>query len=167
MMRQFLLLSAFLLIGAGSVGAQKYGHLNFGNLISSLEATKAADSKLEAYQQQLVAKGETMAKEWQKKAQEFAKKAQAGELPPVKQKERQEALEKERAKILEYEQEVSQKVQQKRQELLEPIIAKAENAIDAVAEENGYEMIFDTSTFNAVLFAKESDNVMELVKAKL
>lgn len=149
------------------VSAQKYGHLNFGNLLSSLDETQAADSTLANYQDQLVAKGEEMAKKWQQKAQAFAKKAQAGELPPVKQQEQQQKLEEERAKILEYEQDVSKKVQQRRKELLEPIIAKVEAAIDDVAKENGYVMIFDTSVFNAILFAEESDDVMELVKAKL
>jgi len=63
MMKQFLLLSAFLLLGTSTLIAQeKYGHLNFGNLISSLEETKAADSQLSDYQKQLVAKGEEMAK---------------------------------------------------------------------------------------------------------
>ena len=149
------------------VSAQKYGHLNFGNLLSSLDETQAADSTLANYQDQLVAKGEEMAKKWQQKAQAFAQKAQAGELPPVKQQEQQQKLEEERAKILEYEQDVSKKVQQRRKELLEPIIAKVEAAIDDVAKENGYVMIFDTSVFNAILFAEESDDVMELVKAKL
>lgn len=166
-MKQFLLLSAFLLLGTGILSAQKYGHLNFGNLISSLEETQAADSTLANYQEQLVKKGEQRAKEWQAKAQAFAQKAQAGELPPIKQQEQQQALEEERAKILEYEQDVSKKVQQKRKELLEPIITKVEAAIQEVAKENGYTMIFDTSVFNAILFAEESDDVLGLVKAKL
>jgi outer membrane protein len=168
MMKQFLLLSAFLFLGASALVAQdKYGHLNFGNLISSLEETKAADSQLSDYQKQLVAKGEEMAKSWQEKAQKFAQKAQAGELAPAEQQKQQTALEEERGKILEYEQEVSQKVQLKRKELLEPIITKVEQAIEDVAKENGYVMIFDTSVFNAILFAEETDDVVDLVKAKL
>jgi len=167
-MKQFLLLSAFVLLGTGVLTAQeKYGHLNFGNLLSSLDETQAADTTLANYREQLVKKGEEMAKTWQTKAQAFAKKAQAGELPPVKQEKQQQALEEERAKILEYEEDVSKKVQQRRKELLEPIITKVEAAIDEVAEENGYVMIFDTSVFNAILFAEESDDIMELVKAKL
>jgi outer membrane protein len=147
--------------------AQKYGHLNFGNLISSLEETKAADTELEAYQKQLVTKGEEMASAWQQEAQAFAQKVQSGALAPKIQQEKQAKLEEERNKILAYEKEVSQKVQAKRQELLEPLITRAEQAIKDVAEENGYIMIFDTSVFNAILFAEESDDVMELVKAKL
>lgn len=166
-MKSYILFAAFLFLAPTLTMAQKYGHLNFGNLISSLEETKAADSELEAFQKQLVTKGEERAAAWQKKAEAFAKQVQSGELAPKLQQEKQAELEEERNSILEYEQEVSQKVQAKRQELLEPIIAKAEKAIQDVAKENGYVMIFDTSTFNAILFAKDSDDVMELVKAKL
>ena len=166
-MKSYILFAACLLLAPSLTMAQKYGHLNFGNLISSLEETKAADSELEAYQKQLVSKGEEMAAAWQKEAQAFAQKVQSGSLAPKVQQETQAKLEEERNKILAYEQEVSQKVQAKRQELLEPLITKAEKAIQDVAKENGYVMIFDTSVFNAILFAQETDDVMELVKAKL
>lgn len=166
-MKSYFLFAAFLFLAPSLTMAQKYGHLNFGNLISSLEETKAADTELEAYQKQLVTKGEEMAAAWQKEAQAFAQKVQSGALAPKIQQETQAKLEEERNKILAYEQEVSQKVQAKRQELLEPLVTKAEQAIKDVAKENGYIMIFDTSVFNAILFAEESDDVMELVKAKL
>lgn len=161
------MIAACVLLSLPALQAQKYGHLNFGNLISSLDATQAADSELEAYQKQLVAKGEEMAKAWQQKAQAFAAKVQSGDLAPKAQQEQQQLLEKERGDILAYEQEVSEKVQAKRQELLGPIIEKAEKAIQEVAKENGYVMIFDTSVFNAILFAAESDDVMDKVKAKM
>jgi len=166
-MKSYFLFAAFLFLAPSLTMAQKYGHLNFGNLISSLEETKAADTELEAYQKQLVTKGEEMASAWQQEAQAFAQKVQSGALAPKIQQEKQAKLEEERNKILAYEKEVSQKVQAKRQELLEPLITRAEQAIKDVAEENGYIMIFDTSVFNAILFAEESDDVMELVKAKL
>jgi outer membrane protein len=166
-MKSYILFAAFLFLTPALSMAQKYGHLNFGNLISSLEETKAADSELEAYQKQLVTKGEEMAAAWQKEAQAFAQQVQSGTMAPKAQQETQAKLEKERDEILAYEQEVAQKVQAKRQELLEPLITKAEQAIQEVAKENGYVMIFDTSVFNAILFAEEADDVMELVKAKL
>ncbi|MEQ8706796.1 MAG: OmpH family outer membrane protein [Phaeodactylibacter sp.] len=166
-MKSYLFFAAFLFLAPTLTMAQKYGHLNFGNLISSLEETKAADSELEAFQKQLVTKGEEMAANWQKEAQAFAQQVQGGNLTPKTQSEQQAKLEQERNEILAYEQEVSQKVQAKRQELLEPLITRAETAIQEVAKENGYTMIFDTSVFNAILFAKDSDDVLELVKAKL
>lgn len=166
-MKQIFLLFSFITLAVFAAPAQKYAHLNFGLLVSGLPEVKAADTELEAYQKQLTAKGEEMAKAWQEKAQAFAQKAQSGEMAPVEQQKQQAALEKEREEILGYEEEINAKMQQKRQELLKPIIDKAEAAIKEVAQENGYLMIFDTSVFNSILFAQDTDDVLPLVKAKL
>ena len=168
MMKKILLLSAFVALGVVLSSAQeKYGHLNYGGLISSMEETQAANSELEAYQKQLVAKGEEMAKKFQQDFEAALKEAQAGNLTPVQQQEKEQELGKRRDEIIAYEQEVREKVEAKRQELLGPIIDKAQTALKEVAKENGFAMIFDTSVFNAVLFAEDTDDVMPLVKAKL
>lgn len=145
--------------------AQKYGHLNFGNLLSAMPETKAADANLEAYQKQLVTKGEDMAANFQNKVADYVNNAQT--MSPVQARETEEALEKERQSILAYEQEVIQKVNNKRAELLQPIIDKAEKAIADVAKEQGYTMIFDSSIFNALLYAGEAEDIMAFVAAKL
>ena len=51
-------------------------------------------------------------------------------------------------------------------ELLEPILAKARKAIEDVATEGSFTYIFDKSSGN-ILYAKESENVIALVKKKL
>ncbi|MCO6479956.1 MAG: OmpH family outer membrane protein [Phaeodactylibacter sp.] len=168
MMKKILLLSAFIAFGSMvSTAQEKYGHLNFGSLISAMEETKAADSELEAYRKQLVAKGEEMAQKFRQDYEAILKEAQAGNLTPVQQQEKEQELSQKRDEIIAYEQEVIEKVEAKRQELLSPIIQRVEDAIREVAGENGYVMIFDTSVFNAVLFAKDSDDVMPLLEAKL
>lgn len=168
MMKKTLLMFAFVALGAMvSLAQEKYGHLNFGSLISSMEETKAADSELDAYQKQLVGKGEEMAKQFQKDYQAVVKEAQAGNLTPAQQQQKEKELSDKRDEILAYEQDVKQKVEGKRQELLTPIIERAEAAVREVAAEQGFSMIFDTSVFNAVLFAEDADDVMPLVRAKL
>ena len=163
-----LMLILVLLVGVTSTGvAQKYGHLNYGNLISALPDTKEADTEIESYQKQLVAKGEEMANKFKERYVEFLKKVQEGTVAPKIQQETQKSLEDEQAKINAYEQEVQQKLEQKRQELLKPILEKVNGAIEAVAKENGYSMIFDTSVFNSILFTREADDLMDEVKAKL
>ncbi len=166
-MKNIFLAGLFLFGSAAVLSAQKYGHLNFGNLIAQMPETKSADSDLEAFQRQLVAKGEDMATAFQEKYSQFMSDVQNGVLSPVQQQERQQELQQEQQEIMGYEQEIRQQVQTKQQELLEPIITKAEEAIQAVAQENGYVMVFDTSNFNAVLFAQDSDDLMSLVMAKL
>ena len=95
------------------------------------------------------------------------KAAQEGTLPGIKIQEQQVALQKEQQEIAAYEQEVIQLISKKRDDLLKPIVDKMNAAVKAVGKENGYTMIFDTSIFNSVLYADESEDVMELVKSKL
>jgi len=166
-MKKFTILAALLVMSITLAQAQKYGHLNFGNLISRMPETTAADAELKTYQEQLVAKGEEMAANFQAEATKFVQAAQAGNLSPQQQQTQQQALEAKQKEIAAYEQEVIQKVQTKRAELLGPIVQKAEEAVQAIAKENGYVMVFDTSEFNAILFAKDADDLYQLVAARL
>ena len=57
-------------------------------------------------------------------------------------------------------------LQKKQQEIMEPIITKARKAIEDVFNEEGYTYIFDKSS-GSILFAKETEDIMPLVKKKL
>lgn len=158
---------AIALLSTTTMMAQKYGHLNAGNLLQELPEVKAANTQLESFQQQLVKKGEGMATAFQAKLEAYLKEAESGVLSKVQMQEKEAALSKERESIVQYEQEVIMKVREKRQALLEPILKRVDEAVQAVGKENGYQMIFDTSQINAILFVKESDDVAALVKKKL
>ncbi|MBB4079295.1 outer membrane protein [Lewinella aquimaris] len=158
----FLLIS---LTSLTSLTAQKYGHLNFANLLSQMPGTKAAEAELKTYNQQLVAVGEKMVEDYRGRVREL--EAQVDDLPPIEVNKFRAELDGEREKIGLYEQQMASDLEKKRQELLGPLIQQARDAIDAVAQENGYQLVFDTSLFNTVLFAQDSDDLMELVKAKL
>ncbi|RMF00569.1 MAG: OmpH family outer membrane protein [Bacteroidetes bacterium] len=166
-MRKVFAFCAFLLLLSTMQAQDRYGHLNFGNLIAMMPETKDADAQLEAYQKDLVSKGEAMAKEFQTEYTAFVQAVQEGNLPPIKQQEMQAVLEKKQQEIVAYEQEVAQLVNAKRQELLAPIVDKAQAAVDSVAQANNFLLVFDTSIFGAVLYAEESEDLMPLVKAAL
>ena len=166
-MKKLVLLLVLTMALAGSTIAQKYGHCNFGSLVSAMPGTKSADTELEAYQQQLVKKGEEMATAFQAKVAQYYQDQQSGEHPPKELTEREQALQKEQQGILAYEQEIKQKLGVKREELLQPLVESVSEAISKIAKANGYSMIFDTSIFNAVLFAEDSVDITDLVKAEL
>ena len=65
-----------------------------------------------------------------------------------------------------FEQTATQDLQNKESELTEPIISKARDAVEAVAKENGYTYVFN-STEGLLLYAQPSDDIMDMVKAKL
>ena len=54
-------------------------------------------------------------------------------------------------------------------EVLEPILIKLQDAIEAVGKENGYDYILNADNFSGgvILYKKPGDDVTALVKAKL
>ncbi|MEM9920372.1 MAG: OmpH family outer membrane protein [Bacteroidota bacterium] len=169
-MKRLLYLSVFVLAMLSisqSAIAQKYGHINAGNLLVQMPATKAADSELEAYQKQLGAAFEKKVNNFRERAGKFLKDAQGGVLPQIEIQKKQAEFAKEEQVLAQEEQDILTKVQKKREELLKPILEKVNAAINKIGKEKGYSMIFDTSVMNTVLFAQDSDDVMALVKAEL
>ena len=165
----FLAFAFFVIMASGNpLAAQnKYGHLNYGNLLEQVPEVASGNKELETYRNQLIAKGQERAKKWETDVVAYQQKAQAGEMTALQMKQTEEALGKEQKAIAALEQEVIQKVSKKRDEILKPIVDKIDVAIQAVGKENGYSMIFDSSIYNFVLSADDSDDVMPLVKKKL
>jgi len=147
--------------------AQKFGYINLGNMVVQMPETANADKELQTYQEGLIKKGEDMAKTFQASYEAFAKEYQLGNMTPKAAAEAEQKLTKDQEAIAKYEQEVIQKVQMKRQELMSPILGKLETAIKAVGAEGGYTFIFDASLSNTILYAKDGDDVEAMVKAKL
>lgn len=167
-MKKILLVSTlFLATLATLVAQERYGHLNLGNLIAQMPEAVAANDSLEIMQAGMVAQGEAMAAQFQRDAAEFIKQVQGGTLTPVQQQEQQTALEKRQLEIQNFEQVIVQSIEASRNEMLNPIVTRAQNAIEAVAKENGFVMVFDTSIFGAIMYAEESEDIMDLVKAEL
>lgn len=166
-MKKTIFLLAFVALATVSSFAQKYGHLNFGELISAMPETEVANTSLKGFQDGLIAAGEERAKKFQEKYVAFTQRVRGGDMTRAQQEAAQGELEKEQAELQGLEEEIEEKINARRSQLLEPIITKAEAAIKEFSKENGYLMVFDTSVFNAVLFAGESDDLMAQIKAKL
>lgn len=148
-----------------STKAQRYGHVNFGNLLAQMPATATAEKALGTFNQAQIAKGEEMV---QKLEEEFtAIQRDQANIPPVKLREHEARLQAEQQRILQFEQNISMALDKKRQELLGPIIRQARAAIAAVAEAGDYVLVFDSSLFNALLYTEESTDLLPLVKAEL
>lgn len=151
----------------GTVSAQKYGHLNYGNLLSAMPAVKEANKQLEEFQKALVSKGEEMSTKLKEGYLAYLKDQQSGTISPVKLQEKQAQLEAEQSAIQKYEETVREQIGAKREQLLKPILDRVNQTIQEVAKEKGYTLVFDTSSFNTILFAQESEDLFPLMKTKL
>ncbi len=155
------------LIIAGSTSstiAQKFGFINSQEIIQNLPEVKEANSNIEAFQTQLQKKGQEMIQVLQAKYQEIEKNRD--QYSPVQLEAEAQKLKSEETKILEFEQSSQQKILEKSETLLAPIRTKIEQAIQDVADENGYDYVFDYS-LGFVLYADPSTDLGPLVKAKL
>jgi outer membrane protein len=163
---KYLFIFALSFVFITSTNAQKFGYINSTELLLAHPDVKSADSKLQDYQNQLLQKGQTMANTFQKHYEEYVKKANAGTLSKLQMQEEETKLTQEQNSIRQYEVDMQQKLAQKREELYKPILDKIQKAINEIGKENNYTFIFDAGT-GGILHAVESDNIINLVKAKL
>lgn len=146
---------------------QKYGYLNSQELILLLPESKVADDALAKYQEGLAAKFQEKVTKFQTDVKAFEETAARGTLNKNQIGERSAALQKRQEALGKEEYDLGQQVNEKRAELLKPILEKIDTAIKAVGKEGNYTMIFDSSGMNVMLYHDESTDVMALVKAKL
>jgi len=154
-----------LFFSMSTLNAQKYGHVNLGNLLTMLPEIETKSIELENYRNKLRDELQLRIDTWEKKV--IAVQNKANDLPPKEMRLKEEELLKEQEILLKEEQMLSQQVLSKRNQIMGPIIEKTQNAIKEVSRGNGYTMVFDTSIPNITLFAKESDDLTKLVLSKL
>lgn len=170
MIRKTSFLLAVLLCSTFSMLAQteppKYGHMNLGNLLSELPATALAEANLRVVADSLNQKDSLLTSAFQAAYLQLKKEYDERTLTAVQTQTRQAELENQRQEIQKYEEQAQQLLEKRRGELLEPILARIDEAIRAVAKENGFLMIFDVSS-GAMLFAAETIDVTPMVKKQL
>lgn len=150
-----------------SVFAQKtvkIGHINSNELLSAMPERAKIQTELETYANDLRSTLETMRKEYETKIQEFQAK-QDVMTDVIKNSKVKEITDLEK-RITEFQQTAEADLQKKEQELLQPVIDKAKEAINTVAKENAYTYVLDSSV-GVVLYSVEGDDILPLVKKKL
>ncbi len=162
-----LIFSLMLLLSLAAIQAQPYGHCSFGQLLSEMPETTASDAELKKFNDELVAKGSAKADELKATYEAYLTARNSGEESPRQLAEREKKLSTMQEELEQLEAKAEQQLDLKRRELLAPIIEKANKAVEDIAKENGYQLIFDSSMFSVVMFAEESVDITPLVKKKL
>ena len=165
LLKSGLLLFAFILI-TDTVVAQKFGYVNSGALVQDLPEMKQLQSSLEALQTQLKKKGEAEVAKFKQEEQAAVQKKQRGEMTPKEEETVMANLQKKQEEIYAMGAEMEKQLATKQNEGMEPILKKVNEAIKTVATEGGFQYIFDTQA-GVILYADETADVTELVKAKL
>ncbi len=161
-----LLILGFIGLASMEINAQKFGYMNSQALLAELPEVKQADATLQALQTQFEKKGQQMVQELEAKYKDLQRLEKSGEISPKALDEEARKLKEQEGELGKYEQDVQKQLVAKRQEMLQPLIDKVNNAIKQVAQEGQFTYIFDSSA-GMLLFAQDSLDITASVKAKL
>jgi outer membrane protein len=125
---------------------------------------KTAEDEVQNFAKSLEAQLSSMTAEYNQSIQEY--QANEATYNDLQKQDKESEITNLQQRIQAFQQSAQQSLQKKEQELLEPILNKARKAIEDVAIEGNYTYIFDKS-IGSILYAKESENVIDLVKKKL
>ena len=147
-----------------SLFAQKIGRISSQEVVVNMTEYKEAQTQIEALAKDLQAQMETIQVEMNTKIQEYQKGAETmtDAVRQLKEKELNDL----NTRLQEFNQVAQQELQKKEQELMEPIIKKANEAIAEVSKAGGYTVIFETGQMIYFDEAQVKDITPE-VKAKL
>lgn len=147
--------------------AQKIGYVRIDSLIQMMPESVKAGEEGNAFYKSLESRVMTMQNELKTKYDSYQQKSAANSFISATEKT---DLEKEitdfQQRIQDFQTSAQTELQKKNAELSKPIYDKANGAIKAVAKENGYKFIFDTSA-GYLAYAEPGDDVMGLVLKKL
>ena len=160
------ILGLVLLLTTTNVSAQTFAYINSAEILAIMPEVAQMRSSLDAYQTQLQKKRQLLIEDYQQKEQTAMQKEERGELSRVQRETMMQELQELQEEIIQYDQEMRQKISDKEQELLGPLLERVNEAIEAVAKEEGFAMIFDLTSGN-ILYADEASNVNDKVKSKL
>lgn len=163
-MKKILVVIVALVVAAPTFAQQKFGHIDSAALLELMPEKAKAEKELEAFAKEFQTALEAMGKEYETKVASF-QQTEKDMIPTVRNTKVREISELER-RIQEFQQQAQDEIAKKEQEVLTPIIDKARKAIDEVAVAKNYTYVFDSSV-GVLLYAKDTEDVMADVKAKL
>ena len=161
-----MFLGVALFVMSGIANAQvKIAHVNTAEILDAMPDKAKAEKSLEKYYGELQSQLETMAKEYQTKMQDYeANQATMSNL--VKQSKEKEIVDLQ-TRITQFQANAENEFENKRAELLKPILDKIQNAINAVGKEKGYTYMLDLATGAAVYVGDNAVDATKDVKSKL
>jgi outer membrane protein len=161
-----LLISMILSLACREAGAQsfKFGYINRNELFKAIPDYDSATVKVENLRKALVSQLETMQAEYGKKSADRDDASKT--ISDVVRKTKDQELKDLNTRIQIFQVQATQQINNLNNELIQPIITRAEKAIQDVSKEQGFTFVFDSS----VLYyfdEKKSTNLIPLVLSKL
>ncbi|MFI3264940.1 MAG: OmpH family outer membrane protein [Rikenellaceae bacterium] len=161
-----VLMIVVLTLSTTAIFAQKVGCINMQEIIVAMPETTEMQTNLEAFRQDLVGNLETMQVELNNKYVDYQNTATTAtdSVRSLKEKDIQDL----QTRMEQFEQSAMQEMQAKQNELLQPIIAKAQAAVKKVSQAGGYTVVYDLTVASLAYYDEATVvNIASLVRAEL
>ena len=161
---KFTIVGVAFVISSFTANAQKIAHINLDSLISIMPESKTAQAAVQDYAKQLEEQVTTMQTELKTKYDDY--QAKMKDMPEVVRASKEKELNDLNQRLQDFQQQAQTDYQKKSADLSKPVYVKAKAAVDAVAKENAFKYVLDTST-GLVIYSEPSDDIIALVIKKL
>lgn len=146
------------LVVAGSFHANaqtkaKFGHLNFAELYSMMPGQDTVKTQYESYARDIQTQFSAMQNEYESKLTDY--QSNAATMSDIIRETKEKEIIDLQTRIENFQYSAQEKLANKEAQLTAPIIEKAKEAVEAVAKENGYTYILN-STEGLLLYAEPS-----------
>jgi outer membrane protein len=158
---------ALVVAGSFQANAQtkaKFGHLNFAELYAMMPGQDTVKIQYEAYARDIQTQFTAMQTEYESKLTDY--QSNAATMSDIIRETKEKEIIDLQTRIENFQYSAQEKLANKEAQLTAPIIEKAKEAVEAVAKENGYTYILN-STEGLLLYAEPSQDIMPMVKKKL
>lgn len=152
---------------AGAQAQTKIGFADVDYIFNQMPEQKQIQTELQSVQNALKKQMDTKAAEFRQKLEDY--QANMNNMLPAVRTNTERELQQLQTNLQQLQEDAQLTIQQKQAELMEPVFKKVSDAIQAVAKENGFNMILSggVSGLDVVLYGDEQLDVSELVLKKM
>jgi len=128
-----------------SASAQQFGRVNFNELVMLMPEMDQAREVINASQKEAEETYSAMVEEYQGKMTQYQQK-QASWTAAIRESKERELMDIQN-RLQEFQQTISQELQQQQNQLMAPIQEKAQKTVQDLAKAKGFAAVFDVSSF--------------------
>lgn len=168
-MRKIVLLFVFGFFTLAAQAQTKIGYADVDYIFSEMPEAKQIEADLKTLQTQLKTQLDGKIAKFQKELEEYQRALQAGTMPDAVRTNTERELQQQQQNIEKLQQDAQTNVQNKHNQLMDPVYKRVGKAIEETAKDNGYTFILSQQLggLDVLLYADETADISDLVLKKL
>lgn len=170
-MKRLLITTLLLTLPVLASAQLKVGIMSPDEVLDALPETAQVQAELEQYIQQRQATFQNRYQDWIEQLTQYSEQAEAGELTEDEQRREEERLTEMQEELNSLQNRIEQQIQQRQNELFNPLLVRVENAMAEVSEELGLDFVInkESSTGDPIVYysSQRASDITQNVIEKL